>query len=330
MTRFRSFRNTDIPAITALWNRGAPGAAVARPLTVHEFDGHVAAHPLFDAQGLVLAEREGGVVIGFAHAGFGPENLEGPPWRLSRELGTIAMLVVEPSTDEDTVAAGLLAEAERYLRDRGAAVLYAGGQFPVNPFYWGVYGGSEYSGILGGAEDSPFTRVVTAAGYERVSSTMLMELDLTIPETRDPRSVLHRRQTRLEINDDMVPSNWWESLAISELRPALVRLLPRTPPSSAAELARATLWDMDWFGRLDGRSRIGLFGMEVPVQNRRKGYARFLLAELARMARDQGASLLCAQTASTNLPAMALYQAAGFSQVESAHLYRLPGTGSGS
>ncbi|MGE3818454.1 MAG: GNAT family N-acetyltransferase [Isosphaeraceae bacterium] len=323
MTRFRTFRNPDMPALVALWNRAAPGSAVARPLTVHEFDGHVVSQPLFDAEGLILAEKDDRIV-GFAHAGFGPENLLGPPWRLSHELGTTAMLVVEPSSEADEHARGLLSESERYLRARGAKVLYAGGQFPVNPFYWGVYGGSECAGILGAPDASPFSRAATSAGYEPVAATMLMELDLTFPEPRDPRAVLHRRQTRLEIVDDPVPANWWEGLAVSEFRPAVVRLLTRLSPA-AVELARATLWDMDWFGRLDGRSRIGLFGMEVPNEFRRKGFARFLLSEVGRLARDQGATLLCAQTAATNLPALALYQSAGFTQVENAHLYRLPG-----
>ena len=45
VTHFRPFRNADVPALAALWNRGVPGPAVARPLTVHEFDSCVVGGP---------------------------------------------------------------------------------------------------------------------------------------------------------------------------------------------------------------------------------------------------------------------------------------------
>ena len=84
----------------------------------------------------------------------------------------------------DTVGAYLV---HRAMRDRGAEVIYAGGQSPLNPFYWGVYGGSEWSGILSAHET--FGRGVVAAGFEPVSTTVLMEADLSAPEPRDPRAM---------------------------------------------------------------------------------------------------------------------------------------------
>ena len=65
------------------------------------------------------------------------------------------MLVVEPGPDDPALETGLIAEAERLPPPRGATVLYAGGQFPLNPFYWGIYGGSEWAGILCGAPRVP-------------------------------------------------------------------------------------------------------------------------------------------------------------------------------
>ena len=84
MTHFRPFRTADIPALTALWNRGVPGPAVARPLTVHEFDTCVVGGPMFERDGLIVAVRDGHPV-GYVHAGFGPEAEDlGPrPLRLS-------------------------------------------------------------------------------------------------------------------------------------------------------------------------------------------------------------------------------------------------------
>jgi ribosomal protein S18 acetylase RimI-like enzyme len=319
VTHFRPFRNADPPALATLWNRGAPSSAVARPLTVHEFDAQVVGGPCFEAAGLTVAERDGRPV-GFTHAGFGPEVLEGRPLVLSHAIGTVGMLVVEPGPEDPELERGLLAAAERYLRDRGATVIYAGGQYPLNPFYWGVYGGSEWAGILG--PDAAFLRAVAARGYEPVSTTMLLEADLSQPEARDPRAVLIKRQTSLEATEDALPRAWWDTLALSEFRPTAYRLLSR---ADGTELARATCWDMSWFGRTDGRSRVGLIDLEVHPGHRRKGYGRYLVNEILRQARALETAVAAVQTRTTNTAALALYESVGFRPVETATLFRLPG-----
>ncbi|MDR3638016.1 MAG: GNAT family N-acetyltransferase [Isosphaeraceae bacterium] len=319
MTHFRPFRNGDPPALAALWNRGVPARETARPLSAHEFDAQVANRVHFDAAGLIVAEREGRKV-GFVHAGFGPEEPIGPPHRLNRALGTIGMLVTDPGLEDEELERGLVAEAERYLRERGAKVFYAGGQFPLNPFYWGLYGGSEWAGIL--PAHAAFVRAVTRAGYEPVSETVLMEADLTGAEARDPRSFLIRRATRVEVVDDPTPPNWWEALALGDFRPTVYRLLVKTED---VELARATTWDMSRFGRTDGRSRVGLIEMEVAGAHRRKGFGRHLVGEILRHARGEMTSVVALQTRATNVPALQLYQSLGFQRVGTSVLYRRPG-----
>lgn len=317
MTHFRPYRNADSPALAALWNRGILGPVAARPLSTHEFDKHVVGGPLFEAAGLVVAERDG-VPIGYAHAGFGPD--EGArPLRTTRGLGAVAMLVVEPGSDDPEVESGLIAAAEGYLRGRGAGVVYAGGQSPLNPFYWGVYGGSEFAGIL--AAHLPFHRAVARAGYEPVGSTVLLEADLGRPEPFNPRGVLIKRQARVFVEEDALPRDWWEALAIGDFRPTTHRLISRTDDT---ELARATTWDMTWFGRRDGRTRLGLIDVEVHPNYRRKGYGRHLVNEVLRFARSQSTEAVAVQTRATNTAALALYRATGFHPVETATLYRKP------
>jgi ribosomal protein S18 acetylase RimI-like enzyme len=221
---------------------------------------------------------------------------------------------------EPELGRGLIDEAERYLRRHGAEVVYAGGQYPLNPFYWGLYGGSEWAGIL--SSHATFHRHVIQAGFEPVSTTVLLEADLSVPEPRDPRSALIRRLARVEVTEDALPRNWWEAQAIGEFRPTRYRLLSKAGES---ELAHATTWDMSWFGRGDGRSRIGLVDLEVNPNNRRKGFGRHLVAEVLRQARNEMVALVDVQTAATNAPALALYYSLGFEPVESAILYRLPG-----
>ena len=99
-----------------------------RPLRVHELDTHALGTVNFEAAGLIVAEIDGRIV-GFVHAGFGPDlPVESTrPFQLCHELGTIAMLVVEPALDDPGLVAGLIAAAELYLRSRGAKVIYAGG-----------------------------------------------------------------------------------------------------------------------------------------------------------------------------------------------------------
>jgi ribosomal protein S18 acetylase RimI-like enzyme len=320
--RFRAFRNSDPPALAKLWNRVLPGQGVVRPLRVSELDGHVLGMVYFDREGLIVADCDERIV-GFVHAGFGPNQSVAAtrPFELCKALGTIGMLLVEPSlgTEAPGVARGLILKAERYLRSQGAKVLYAGGQFPLNPFYWGVYGGSEASGILSG--HPLFPEMLTAMGYEPVSTSVLLEVDLANLQPRDPRAVVIRRETQVEFHEDALPLHWWENLAIGEFHPTHVHLLAR---SSQALLARATIWDMSWFGRGDGRSRVGLIGLEVAADHRRKGYGRFLVAEVFRRVQEQSTFVVVVQTHSTNQPALSLYMNLGFEPVEQSTIYRLP------
>jgi GNAT superfamily N-acetyltransferase len=317
VTRFRPFRNSDPPALTRLWNLAVPRIATAHPLRVHELDAHAWGKPTFEADGLIVAER-GGRIVGFVHAGLGPDlpASSARPLEVSREIGTTAMLIVEPGLDGEDPAQGLLASAEDYLRARGAKVLYAGGLFPLNPFYWGIYGGSEGSGILSGHQ--AFHRAV-ARSYAPAGTIVLLEADLGAPEPRDPRTPLIRRQTQVEFLEDALPPNWWQNLAIGDFPLTDVRLLAK---SDGSVVARASTWEMRWFGREEGRARAGLLDVRVPPEHRRKGYARFLVGEILRRARSNLVHGVEVQTSAENQPALALYNSLGFVPVEQATLYR--------
>ena len=84
---------------------------------------------------------------------------------------------------------------------------------------------------------------------------------------------------------------------------------------------------MSWYGRGDGRTRIGLIDLEVDPRHRRKGYARHLIAEILRQARNDMVALVEIQTSATNVPALALYESLQFDPVETAILYRKGGPG---
>jgi ribosomal protein S18 acetylase RimI-like enzyme len=296
-------------------------------LRVHELDSHAFGRVNFDAAGLIVAEQEGRIV-GFVHAGFGPDiPIDGAiPLELNHELGTVAMLLVEPNRDDRELLHGLIGEAEGYLRKRGAKVLYAGGLFPLNPFYWGISGGSEGCGVL--SAQQALQRALAEKGYQPVGTNVLLEAELSAPEPRDPRGILVRRQVHVEFHDDAFPTDWWQCLALGDFQLLNARLVSR---SDGCELAHAQAWDMSWFGRGDGRSRIGLISLEVSAAHRRKGYGRFLVSEVLRRARENHVGCVAVQTAATNHPALGLYQSLGFMQVERATCFRSPAEpGSGS
>ncbi len=319
MTTFRAFRNDDPPFLADLWNRGLPTRSVVRPLSPHEFDTLVMGKLGFDRQGLIVGE-EAGQVVGFAHAGFGPEEPAGPSLRLDLTMGTVAMLVVEPGRDDPDLEAGLMATALAYLRSKGAQVVYAGGQWPLNPFYWGIYGGSEFAGVLD--SHASFARAAAGAGFEPVARTTLFEADLSRAEPRDPKTPLLRRQVRLVVAEDAKMPGWWDALALGLFRPSRFELVEK---SLNQVVARAWTWDIaGGFAVLDGRSRTALVALEVEPSLRRKGFGRHLVGEILRHVREQNTDILAAQTSAENAAALGLYASLGFEVVDSSTLYRLP------
>ena len=66
----------------------------------------------------------------------------------ARVFGVLSLIAVRPSHRRQGIGTGLLLRCEAYLRSAGATTLGAGRMFPHNPFYFGLYGGSEASGVL--------------------------------------------------------------------------------------------------------------------------------------------------------------------------------------
>jgi GNAT superfamily N-acetyltransferase len=123
------------------------------------------------------------------------------------------------------------------------------------------------------------------------------------------------------VEEDPTPGSWWEGLALDAFHPTRASLRLR---DGDVEVASARTWDMSWFGRSDGRPRLGVFAVEVDPSHRRKGYARYLLAEILRFARDHGFAVVEVQTLADNEPALALYGWLDFEPVEQSSVFRLP------
>jgi GNAT superfamily N-acetyltransferase len=311
--RFRPFCNADPPAIAAIWRSHSPHPRIARAVVPNLLERLVFAKPYFDRFGLIIAEDESGPV-GFVHAGFGA-NDEGSA--LSTELGATCLLMVAPCPDQAAVARGLLHESESYLRKRGAKVLYGGGIWPLNPFYLGLYGGSELPGILAGDPAAAWFR---EAGYKEIDRCFILERELAnFRPPVDRRQVEIRRSHAVEVASDPPPQNWWEACTFGLFDRTLFELRPR---GSDRPVASVVLWDMQPLADAWGRHAVGLVQMHTAEGVRRNGLGTYLAGEALKQMDAHGVEIVHTQAMCHNAAALGLYRKLGFAQVDEGIVFR--------
>jgi GNAT superfamily N-acetyltransferase len=314
MLTYRSFRNADPPILTALWRSRAGQPGLMDPVSPDLFEQLIFAKLYFDYAGLFLAFQND-LPVGFAHAGFGPnEQLSA----VSFDLGVTSIVVVRPDCAEGETAAGLLEQCERYLRARGAKVLYGGGIQPLNPFYLGLYGGSELPGVLD--SDLVARQLFQSHGYQEIERTKIAQVDLSNFEAVIDRSQMQiRRQMVVEETIDFPARNWWEACTLGEFDLTRFEMVPRCGgPAVASALFRS----MEPSGTNSPGRRSGLIEFHVDPAYRRRGYAVFLLSEVFRQFLRQGITTVEAQTMESNIPAINLYQKLGFKPIGQGSVYR--------
>ncbi len=292
------------------------GPNVGSPVTNGEFELFNLSRPYFDAAGLQVAiDEETRAIAGFVHSGFGPADPASFCRRLDRSMGTIAVVCApaDPEMEDSLIQAGI-----NYLRKEGAGVIYAGGRFPLNPFYWGLYGGSEFSGVLDSQPE--LQAALVRNGFKESARSVLFEYNLAKAEPRHVKNIVLKRESRLSILEDDSLGCHWTELALEAFHPMNVEIRDR---HDTRTLARSVLWPMALYGRRESVSRIGLIGVEVAPGHRRQGYGRLVVTESIKCAIELSYDVLCVQTDVTNTPAMGLYEGMGFSRSGSASLFRL-------
>lgn len=312
MISFRAYRNTDPPLLAKLWNTAGTERGLLTGMSAAQFEQVVISKPYFEREGLILAV-DGAEPVGFVHAGFGArEDRNG----LDRQLGVTSMLMVAPSRRRQGIGGQLLQLAEEYLRGRGAELLYAGGVRPLDPFYVGLYGGSELPGLLDSAAVSGFCQ---AHSYQAIDHTVTLHggVEECCPSI-DRKQLLIRRSTTMEEISDPPAATWWEACTFGEV----FRLRFELRSRDGARLAAALFWDQGQLAARWGVPTVGLTELEVAGSRRREGLATALLSEAFRCLAQQGYRLIEVQTMTHNTAALALYHKLGFQQVDQGTVYR--------
>jgi len=318
--RFRSFLNTDPPHLAAIWRSQPLDHRLVQPMTADLLERHVLCKSHFDREGLIVAV-DGAARLGFVHAGFGPcvEHRE-----LSHDLGVICMLMVQQDLAAEVrtrVAMDLLARGESYLQGQGAKVLYAGAIFPLNPFYLGLYGGSELPGVL---DSDTWTRdLYLRSGYREIDRVLIYRRDLTRfrPIVNRQQHALRRRMD-FRVTLDPPSSTWWQALTLGDVERVQFELVSRARDES---WAKATFWNIEPLSTSWGVSASGILDLVVDEARRRQGLATCLLGEALSRLQQQGTTLVEAQTMQHNEAARGLYHHLGFGEEDSGTVLRKDG-----
>lgn len=313
MITYRPFLNTDIPLITEIWRSHPPMRGLVHSISSSVLEQHVLSKPYFDRCGVLLAIDDD-QPLGFVHAGFGAnEQLD----NVDHRIAVISMLMVARSGTTTTAARGeiaqeLLQRAEDFVASRGAKTILAGGSYPNNPFYLGLYGGSRLPGIL---ESDRFSRsVFEKRGYQQEYRTGIWQLNLTGFRTIVNREQMQiRRKFNIRAEFDPSPRSWWEACTLGHAERMKFELINRFGNFSCGEV---NFWDMQPLASDWGVRAAGMFDILIDPVHRRTGLGTFLIGEALRQLKDHGSTIAEVQTRMDDLPSIGLFEKLGFEQID--------------
>lgn len=313
MVQYRTFRNIDPPHLVEVWNEAFTGRGAVILRNSSPLERFVFAKPIFDPAGLILAE-ENGACLGFAHAALAPceqySSVPGP-------VGIVCLLGVRPAYRRRGIGAELLRRCEEYLRERGARSLFAGGHWPFNPFYLGLYGGSDSPGFL--TSDPHAEPFFLRHNYQIVQKTLVMQRLLNQPvRIADPRFVPHRQRYNVLANSPRSLDGPWKECILGFIEPLELVLEDR---ETGASVARALVWEMEGFGSRWNRPSIGILGFEVDAGLRRQGVGKFLLWQLLRQVQEQFFELAEVHLQENNQPAIQFVKNLAFEHVDTGQVF---------
>ncbi len=315
LIEYRTFRNTDPPQLAEVWRSQHASRGLMQPMSVTLLERYVLSKPTFDRAGLIVAV-DGSKLLGFAHAGFGPDSRG---TSLHREHGVTSLVLTRPDADPQ-IARELLRRTEEYLRSHGTTTLYGGGGYPMSPFYYGLYGGSEFSGVLD--SDTLQRDLFIAAGYQTAARSVVLQRDLSgFRPVVDRQQMQIRRTTRLLTMVDPPSPSWWDAVMFEPFERTRWSLAER---EGGPSLASVYVWALETMVETWGVRAAGVVDLVVPDEQRRRGLATNLLGETFRQLQSQGVSLVEVHVPESNTAAQGVFTNLGFQQVDASTLYCKP------
>jgi len=308
VVRFRPFHNSDPPQLVRLWNECALGRGAAGEFTANALEMVNFSQPYFDGQGLILAE-DAGRVVGMIHGGFSAQASEDA---LDKKTGIICMVMVTPEFRRRGIGRELVGRARQYLLQAGAERVVAGGAPGGNPFYVGLYGGSQPAGFLeSDADAAPFFE---ALGFQKQTRHLVFQRNIVnSPDSVNYRLTQNRRKFELSIVGGPESPTWWWMTRFGRLDSLSFLLVPK---AGGPAVASVTVLGLDWFLTKWQERSVGLVDLRVPVEQRRNGYAQTLLCEVGRRLRDELVTCLEIHTDDSNQAMCGLLASCGYEQVD--------------
>jgi ribosomal protein S18 acetylase RimI-like enzyme len=310
---YRTFRNNDPPGLVEVWNEAFTGRAAVRMHGCTWMEYFLFSKIYFDPESIFIA-CDDNRIVGFASTGFGPNETENA---LDFDCGVLCLLGVLPSHRRCGIGSELLRRAEEYLCRRGGKQVFAGPMYPLNPYTFGIYGGSSSPGFL---DSDPLARTfLERRGYAVENTCLVLQRSVQNGfKMADGRFAAHRLRYEVHTNP-FQGTTWWQECILGPIELHEYRLKDKLTGHTAA---RALLWEMETYRELWGKPAIGITDVAVPSELRRQGLAKFLMAQLLRYLQDQFYSLVEIQVRSDNVAALSLMQSLGFESVDSGHIYQ--------
>jgi GNAT superfamily N-acetyltransferase len=227
------------------------------------------------------------------------------------------LLLVSPHSDRANIAAELMAASESYLRGKGAQRLYAGSQFPLNPFYLGMYGGSDTAGVL--ASNIGWCQLLNVSGYRPKVQRVLAGRPLAgFRPPIDRQQMQLRRKFKVLGPHDVLPDNWWDAgvWSMHEWTRFDLALAGGGEP-----IVSATFWDVEPLARSWGVQTVGLARLDDTPEARAEGLTTFLLAEVLRQFQASGYAHFEAQAAAEDESLRAVFQQLGLAEYDQGSLW---------
>lgn len=314
MIIYRSFRNTDPPALVRVWNEAFAGRGTVTLRNTSTLEYFLLSKSYFDPAGLIIAEADG-TLVGWALSGFASD-----PQRAGLDIstGVLCALGVVPSHRRRGIGTELLRRCEQYLRERGVQTLLAGPMTPHNPFTFGLYGGCQSPGFLD--SNTTLGPFLLKRGYTVRASVLVMQRHLDRPfNIIDARFPALRKRFEVRSLPRRGSTDWYEECVRGPLDYLPFRIEDK---GTNREMGRCSVWEMEPFGQNWNESAVGILDVGVEPAMRRQGVARLLLGNVMRFLHDQYFTLVEAHVPADNTAALQLFRGLSFQRVDEGKLYQ--------